>query len=100
MAVPSTGSAANAATFVSAFGETIGLADGTTIKGVFRFHDDPFFDPTSLEGRQREFFTLHVPTDQLGTLEDAQRVTLRGDSYFVRSLSNDSDGWSQLVLTI
>ena len=100
MAVPSTGSAANAATFVSAFGETIGLVDGTTIKGVFRFHDDPFFDPTSLEGRQREFFVLHVPTAQLGTLVAEQRVTLRGDSYFVRSLSNDSDGWSQLVLTI
>ena len=100
MAVPSTGSAVNAATFVSAFGETVTLEDGSTFKGVFRFHDDPFFDPTSLEGRQREFFALHVPTAELGSLVASQRVFLRGDSYFVRSLSNDSDGWSQLVLTI
>ena len=101
---PSTGSAANAATLLSAFGEDVTLQDGSVIQGVFRFGDEPFWDPVRLEGRQRESFALYVPTDQRGTLEAGTRdtdrtCTLRGVTYFVRSLSHDSDGWSRAVLT-
>ena len=96
MPAKKTGTPANARAILREYGETVTLADGSTVMGVHRQRTDEF--ELEVGSQIREYNVLWVPTDSVGTLDVGQDVVIDGESYLVGTMNADSDGWTKCSL--
>ena len=96
MARPLLGTERNGATFISAFGETVLLQDGTRIAGIFV--DKEGAEVSYADARKRRYFHLHVPTIILGTLAQKQYVEIADRRFIVVRTLEDEDYYTEVIL--
>ena len=97
MPVPSTGSLPNGEAFLSAFGEPIILDDASVITGVFKAYN-ALDEVGSYQAARRYAYRLWVPRNKLGTLGLQERVTARGETFWVSAVQEDADYWNAYTL--
>lgn len=97
---PSTGTPANAQTFLSAFGRTVTLPDASTIQAILRTRYSVQYDGQSMSS-ERPDYALHVPeaAEFIGTLAQGQMITIEGATYYTVSSYRTGDGWRVFQLT-
>ena len=99
MPAPSTGATANAATLLSAFGETVRFVDGSAdIEGIFRYEESASWNPSTNDSELRHLPRLWVPDVSKGSLAAKQEIVIRTIHYFVRNIEPDEDGWLKCIL--
>ena len=98
MPQPSTGSASNAATLLSAFGEPITLEDGSVVQAIHRYDPPMVVDGPGLTAILTDSVRLErlwVPT---AAKFDDQVVIFRGVSKYASQSLDDPDGWTHYSL--
>ena len=95
---PSTGSPKNAATFLSAFGETVVLEpvaadqEPVTIRGIFRQRRETTYDGTT--AREVTHTVVYVPDSLRDGFEQGRSITARGQKWYVTGRAAvGEDGW-------
>ena len=96
---PSIGSAANAATLLSALGRDVLLEDGTTIQGIFKTRHTVMYDGQSV-ALEIPSHVLHVPIISQGSLQDQQHVNIDSATYYVVSGYPTGDDWMIFQLRV
>ena len=94
---PSTGSARNAATFLSAFGEPIVLEDGSTIDAIVRQKTELVYDGS--QAIERQHAVLEIPDVLAGSIAQFQRVEVRGVERYIAAAVEKGDGWTVYSLS-